>query len=52
MSECPVETLEKTLVPRLIWTRFSHPLTCREARGFQCGLEIFNFIFHSKDDEA
>ena len=36
LSESSVETLEKTLVPRLIWTGASHLLTPREARGVQC----------------
>ena len=35
MSKSSVETLEKNLVPRLIWTGGSHLLTPREARGVQ-----------------
>ena len=46
MSESSVETLEKTLVPRLIWTGASHLLTLREARGVQCfkGYEAWLFL--------
>ena len=35
MSESCVENLEENLVPCLIWTGGSHPLTPREARGVQ-----------------
>ena len=34
MYESLVENLEKDLGARLIWTGSSHPLTLREARGF------------------
>ena len=46
MSESSVETLEKTLVPRLIWTGRQHLLTPREARGVQCfkGDEAWLFL--------
>ena len=34
MYESRVENVEKDLGARLIWTGSSHPLTLREARGF------------------
>ena len=36
MSDTSVETLEKTLVPRLIWTGGLTSLETSEARGVQC----------------
>ena len=36
MYESPVESIEKALVARLIWTESSHTLTLREAPRVQC----------------
>ena len=36
MSESPVETLEKALGPRLIWTGVLTSLEILEAHGVQC----------------